>query len=306
MAVQTVTSENFQQFVTTGEVPELPPIDKPAEKAPEKEPEAKVETKEIDNKPDSKKNDDSLSDSDLTERAKKRIDTKHRQMREAQELADARAIEVREAKAQAERLQQELDALKSSSQLKDDGKPNPKDFDDPFAFAEALAKYESKKAIEADREERAKERQKAEEKARIDAFSKRVAEAKKTLTDFDEVVSSCEYILKQDGIDFLLDSEHGARLTYYLATNEEEVERLNGLSHARRLAALGRLEAKFENQEPVKVAEKVPESIPTTKAPAPIATLSGGGSAVEKDPSKMSTQEYLVYRRQQQIARRKH
>ena len=311
MAVQTVTSENFAEFVTTGVIQPLEAL-KEAPK-PEAKEEKKTETgkeEKVDNNSETNKANDSLSDADLTERAKKRIDTKHRQMREAQELADARGRELAETKAAAERLQKELDALKSGSQPKDEDKePDPKDFDDPFKYAKALSKYESAQALKADRQTREEEQRKAEEKARIDAFTKRISEAKKALPDFEEVLTSSESILKQDGIDFIINSEYGARMAYFLALpeNAEEVERLNGHSHDRRMAALGKLEARFEKpsekqeKDPPKVSE-----VPQSRAPAPIATLSGQGDAVEKDPAKMTTQEYLAYREQKRREGKKH
>lgn len=304
MVATTVTSENFQEFVTTGVVASLAiPEKEPPKVEPAKE-EPKVEAKkDVDNKSADEKNADSTEET--PERLQKRIDSKHRLMKEAQELAELRGKALKDAEARAEQLQKQLEALKSGSQPKDEAEPDPKDFEDPFKYAKALAKYESEKSVKADREERAKERREAEEKERAQTFGRRVADFKKITKDFDDVVSNCELILKQDGIDYLVDSDHGPALTYFLAKHEEEVERLNSYSHARRLAALGKLETQFEKTES---KESAKDSVPASqsKAPAPIAVLGANGSAVEKDPSKMNTQEYLVWREQKQMEKRKH
>lgn len=137
-----------------------------------------------------------------------------------------------------------------------------------------------------DREQERLEASKAKEEETSRETAKRVQgkfeEARTKYEDFDDVVSSnwvtpqiqaavAEYLKEADSMDAL----------YYLGKHPEEVERLSGLSRVRQLAEIGKIEAKLSTPEP-----KQPAAPPTSKAPAPIRNVSGGGEEAKVDLTK--------------------
>lgn len=308
---QVVTAENFSQLIETGKVDEFKPPEAEIKAEPEKEPAkevAKADEKKIDEKVDKNSEDSetglTLSDAELTERAQKRINHKHRQMRIAEEAVKGESAKRLQAEAERDELRKQLQAQKSGSQPAEEAKPNPKDFEDPFEYAAKLSEFNVNKALKAEKLEQQKARFEAAEKARTDSFNKLVAETKKTLPDWEDVVLGSELILLNDGMDFIRESEQGPRIAYFLCSHPEEVERLNSLSHTGRVRALAKLEDKFETPAP-KTETKAPEPkpVPQSKAPAPIVPLEQKGAAVEKDPSQMTTQEYLEWRKRKTAER---
>lgn len=311
---QVVTAENFSELIETGKVaefvkpepekkePEAKAEEKPVVDAKKEEPEKK-DDKKVDNNSEDSDTGLTLSDAELTERAQKRINHKHRQMRLAEEATKAETSRRLSLEAERDALKKQLDELKSGSQPADEAEPNPKDFENPFDYAKALAKHESEKAVKAAQKKREADDAKAEQEAITAAFAARVAAAKKTLTDFDDVVGGSELVLKNDGMNFIRESEYGPQIAYYLCSHDEEAERLNKLSPYKRLAELGKLETRFEKKAEAKEPEVKP--VPQSRAPAPIVPLNGHGEAVAKDPSKMTTQEYLAYRQQKQSEKRR-
>lgn len=85
----------------------------------------------------------------------------------------------------------------------------------------------------------------------------------------------------------LMDSDQAAKLMAYMTSNPEEVERISALSPARQAAELGKLEVKL-SATPVK----------TTKTPAPISPVGGGGKS-SRDLGSLSMDDYIAQRNKQ-------
>lgn len=108
----------------------------------------------------------------------------------------------------------------------------------------------------------------------VGTYQQRVNEAKKEFGDWDTVFQQAQAsgaTLPQDAIEFCLDSEHGARIAYHLAKNEDEYEKVLNMSPVRRIAYLGKLEDKLAKPAPVQQKQ-------VSKAPAKLADVKPGGS----------------------------
>ena len=77
---------------------------------------------------------------------------------------------------------------------------------------------------------------------------------------------------------------------YYLANNEDEAKRINGMSAVRQIAEIGKIEARLSTQKPQE--KKV------SKAPAPLKPLSGGAPVTSKklDDPTLSAEEWIKMR----------
>ena len=252
-------------------------------------------------------------DVDLTEHVRKKINKKHRQMKEAQEAAaDAEAFaktqfdERRLVESENDRLKRELHEFKSKAapipkepELKE---PEIKDYTDDkgqvrwtdytkdqanFAAAKAVADFKAQQAQERDKE--------AEAQARA-AFTARLSKATEKYSDFMEVVGKSETMLPNAVLQYITESEYGPDVSYYMATHPETAIRISKLPPIKAIAEVGKLELTFE--KPATKSE--PESKPAERggAPPPITPLSGSGSGtVQTDPSKMSFRELREYER---------
>ena len=109
----------------------------------------------------------------------------------------------------------------------------------------------------------------------VGTYQQRVNEAKKEFNDWDTVFQQAQAsgaTLTNDAIEFCLDSEHGARIAYHLAKNEEEYEKVLNMSPVRRIAYLGKLEDRL-----AKPKDPAPQK-QVSKAPAKLADVKTGGS----------------------------
>jgi hypothetical protein len=335
-----VSSEGLQDFLETGKPTENIPREKRA--APGAAPalemkagdgvappvvdalEAKADAK-VEVKPEA---DEGLEpeDHDLAERAKKRIGKKHYEKRVAEEAAATAKAEAAESERFAEQLFNEREewrkraeaAERARDELKAKAeppapalaKPDPeKYYDDKrnfraFEYAEALAEYSAKKAVEDDRkaqekvaQERIAEQQKAE-------FTKRIAKAQEKYPDWQKVVGSSDLQLQTQALQYLSESEYGTDLAYFLAKNRDIAEKIKAMPAIRAIAELGKLETSFEkpaNKTPPPV-EAGSKTVERPGAPAPITPISTSGTgSFNTDPAKMNFQELRAYRRQQAI-----
>lgn len=333
---QVVTAENLIEFTQTGKAPEFrPPEAKPAE-APA--PEAKKETSadlqrdasgkftsqkepaksEAAAAPPAKKE---VAEEDLPEVVRRKIDKKHRQMKEAEEFARSEALRALAAERRAEQLERELEAYRKKSgpapvQTEAHSEPKPEDFATVAEYTDALVKYRVEQTL---REERAKaEREAAErEKAeRARTFGERLNAAKSKYDDFEDVLTSIRGTeldrVHADVTEYIQESEHGPDLLYHLAKHPDVLDRLRKLSPRRFIAELGKLEAKWEEQTPPAKEETptlsdvaTPAPRPVSKAPPPIAPLDTAGIApVAKKPEEMTVAELREFRRQQEREKR--
>lgn len=203
------------------------------------------------------------------------------------------------AETEARLLREELERVKAASAPKPvDTAPKREDFADDIAYLEARADHAAKKAAndtvkaaeaanagkqQQDRQSAEQQRLAAEWEKRENAFKAQDPDYSETVEDF---IAGEDYQRMARNVGAaILDSDVGPQLLKYLATHEDEAERIAGLSPARQVMEIGKLEDRMT--KPV----KKPSS-----APAPINPVSAGRSG-GKDISKMSVAEYKEYRK---------
>lgn len=270
------------------------------------------------------------ADKEFPERVRKRINAKHRAMKEAQEAAsdaerfaetqfnERKLLEQRLARIEAEKqeLQAKIEPKKPEIELKEPeiaAYTNAEGQVDWIKFQRDTAEFASKKAIDEFVQTQAAERaavEKAEAELRM---HKRFEAVRKAHPDFDKTVESIKGTeadqVPQHILNYLFESDQGGELHYYLMKHPEESTRIAKMKPYLAIGELGRLEDRLTKPpEAPKPAPAVAPPIVVVQrggAPAPITPLSGEGSVgINTDPAKMSYKELRAYERAR--AREKH
>jgi hypothetical protein len=188
-------------------------------------------------------------------------------------------------------------------------KPKVEDYADYGEFVEALTDWKSDRKAEQIREENRSERaaERGSEQAKT-VFEKSATEARKTLTDFDEVMAGAKSVRISEGVAAALrESPRQAELAYQLVKDPSIADRLSEMSPARAAMEIARMEAALEpvSAEPdpeEKLADVPAKPVPpvrkTTSAPAPIKPL-GKGASTQADLSKLGMDDYVKRRSEQ-------
>jgi hypothetical protein len=89
-------------------------------------------------------------------------------------------------------------------------------------------------------------------------------------------------------LEVIADSDVGPSIVHYLGEHLDAADRIQRLPPHKAAAEIARIEAQV----------KAPKPKPVSKAPTPTPAL-GGGSAAQKDPERMTTEEWLAHRNNQ-------
>ena len=231
------------------------------------EPEQKLEQKELKAEEEAKEQ--------KPEKQKDKLNKRFDKVTQRAKDAEAKAVDLenrlKEYEARVNPQQQE------QTPVKVEGKPQASQFNDAFEYAEALAEWSAENALkQRDAEEAGRKAQKAKDKV-LESWNKKIAKAKADLPDFDAMVQSSTVVVSDEIRDSILESDVGAQLLYFLASDEDFAKRLTEMPMVKALREIGKLEAKFEAKE-VKTpkAEKQKEEVSRSTAPSPIRPLTGG------------------------------
>jgi hypothetical protein len=185
--------------------------------------------------------------------------------------------------------------------------PDPNDFDDHAKFVRALARWEAKQEILAERKAEAEKQQKSRaetEAQRLDReHAERVQAFRSKHDDFDEIL--------QDGLSdvpaspaleqVIKSSDNGPELLYELAKDPKEAARIARLAPMALAREIGKLEARIAS----KASETTsPQPKRITNAPKPLTPVNARGGATEKSPDQMNYQEFKKWREGQLKTRR--
>jgi len=146
----------------------------------------------------------------------------------------------------------------------------------------------------------------------------RIAHALEVVPDYREVTGACDWVTPPAVAGYMQESEMFAELGYYLAQHPEAREKLTGLTPAKQLVEIGKIESTLQPFSTAKV-EKVTNGVkpspssngaepshaePTAsdtgiapskpRAAAPIKPLTSGSAVVEKPESEMDGREALA------------
>jgi hypothetical protein len=180
------------------------------------------------------------------------------------------------------------------------GKPSPDSFETHAEYVEALTDWKIEERERVARETAARSKLETEQKSLMSAHSERVKSFAEKTEDFQDVLRSVDDVrISPTVAELLVSSDNGPELMYELAKNRAEYERINALNPLAAARELGKLDAKLAAIKAPASEPKEPKTI--TKAPKPIAPVSGKGGVVEKsihDPN-LSQREYEALRAKQ-------
>lgn len=161
-------------------------------------------------------------------------------------------------------------------------KPRLADFDDDEAYQEAFVDWKLEQ-----REAERKLRDREQELQR--AKQQPVQEAVKAIREADEDAFSALQdlpALSETTLVAIADADDPAKVAHWLGENPDEAQRLFGLSPSKTGREIAKIEARLSQTQ---------QKPKTTNAPPPPKQVKGSGS-VQKDPTKMSYEEYKAWR----------
>ena len=207
-----------------------------------------------------------------TEKRSEKLNKRFDKVTQRAKEAEARSVELenrlKEYEAKATPQQEPVRATI-------EGKPQASQFNDAFEYAEALAEWSAENALkQRDAEEVQRKARKAQDKV-LNNWNEKIAKAKTSMPDFDQMVQSSTVVVSNEIRDSILESDVGPQLLYFLASDENFAKKLTEMPLVKALREIGRLEARFEQEDKPK-AKANKESVSRSTAPSPIRPLTGG------------------------------
>ena len=207
-----------------------------------------------------------------TEKRSEKLNKRFDKVTQRAKEAEARSVELenrlKEYEAKATPQQEPVKATI-------EGKPQASQFNDAFEYAEALAEWSAENALkQRDAEEVQRKARKAQDKV-LNNWNEKIAKAKTSMPDFDRMVQSSTTVVSDEIRDSILESDVGPQLLYFLASDENFAKKLTEMPLVKALREIGRLEARFEQEDKPK-AKANKESVSRSTAPSPIRPLTGG------------------------------
>jgi hypothetical protein len=208
----------------------------------------------------------------------------HEQEREMQRLMEDRS---KGKDADTSSVQSKVDA-------KPDGEPTPDQYGTHAEYVRALARFEAKQELRAEKEKEAKEALVSQQQKQIETYHGRVEKFAEKADDFWDVMEDVKHIPMNPVLnEEILEHELGPALIYELSKDPEEFARINSLSAKAALKELWKIEAKLLDKSANKPQPK------TTKAPAPITPVGKKASGSVKPLHELDPDEYMKVRRMQ-------
>lgn len=274
MTVNTVTSENAEEFYAS----RLPPREEP------KPDETNAETKV----------DEESKPHDKRKAVQPRINELVGERNAARDEAEAAKAEAARVNAELEAIKKRLEVMQTvADPIEVSDRPTRTQFVTDDDYQEALTDWKADKRI-AEQEERTRQAKEAALAAQMDEnWKTRVAQVKADYPDYEEVVGSADIDLPTVVLNEIKASEVGALLAYELAKdNSKEARRIKGMPVAAQIRELGRMEVALMRAEPPKKTREVEKS----KAPEPIESIKGTAAPIGGSREGMSYEEWRAWR----------
>lgn len=204
---------------------------------------------------------------------------------------------IAKEKAKTERkVRRDLEARVAESQRQATvHPPDPNEFTDVDAYAEALADYKVEQKI-------AQREQHKQQTTVESAYADREEATREKYTDYDIV-----YKAPDEGgpavtplmAQAIKGSEHGPEIAYYLAKNRSESIRIHDLDPVAQVREIGRIEANLSAARPARKTSSAPEPI------KPVGSRSSSPAYSASDPrsDNLPTGEWMARRDQELRAR---
>lgn len=125
------------------------------------------------------------------------------------------------------------------------------------------------------------------------SYQQKESEFEKTHPDYRDLVASVDTPLPRDMLEALAHANNGPAIAYYLAQNEDQLDKLVKMSTGQRLLEMGKIQYIVESQNKPATAKTITAK-PAKVAPAPIETVKGSGSGSsmgEKSVYEMTAEE---------------
>jgi hypothetical protein len=173
------------------------------------------------------------------------------------------------------------------------GAPAPEDFASSDDYYDARAEWIADKKFE----QKLSERDKANSAKQLteEVNKRRVAFSAKH-PDYEEAIESIANVqVHQSVLDALKESDVGVDITYYLAKNPNELEKIVSMTPHAAIMALGKIESKLTATEP--------DKRPVSKAPVPINALDGKAGGITKGHSADDDFQTFLKKRNVELGR---
>lgn len=174
-------------------------------------------------------------------------------------------------------------------------KPKSDNYDDYNDYLEALTDWKVDQRIAKEHEESKKvevEREIQSQQAQVDkVFQESLKTAQSKHPDWVDTIKASPILFHPAAIGAMKESLDGAEVMYFLAKNPVEAERISQLSPMSQVREIGKIEVRL-------TPPKAPEPRRITNTGEPVKTVSGAG-VVERDPDKMSMDDYAKWRMSQ-------
>jgi hypothetical protein len=186
---------------------------------------------------------------------------------------DLDKILLREKRATERRVRRELEASKPQQEpvkVESKGAPSPDDYTDYTEYTKALAEHVAEErwnTLERQKAEQETQRKQSESvKVHQDRINDLIDKGESKYDDFHVKVPQSSANLAPSAMDAILECSNAEDIVYFLATNDEEAERISSLSPAAQAKEIGKLEDRLAVKKPVK----------TPGAPPPLTPVKGG------------------------------
>lgn len=194
-----------------------------------------------------------------------------------------------EAQAKAELLEKELQQYRQPKS--DDSGPRLEQFNDIEKYAEAKAKHEADRRFKEHEAKQRTETQKAAQEKLVRGWEEKSERGAAEFEDYEEVVGELQPTTPWAVA--LMRAHNGEKIAYHLGKNLKEAERIAALDPIDQFLEIGLLSAKLAAEPP---KPKTP-----SKAPAPIAPLTGTTPAANAEPQDSDDIDTWFKKRQKQV-----
>jgi len=315
---------NGETFVSEESVSYLPPDPNEMESVEETKPEAESGDEETseEKKPDEKPEEELGDEGEKTKEEEPKSEEPEQQAKKAElpkgvqkriNKLTARNYGLKKELAEAQKQIAELQGVKGEKELVEEivehskSKPDKADFESYEDYMEAKSKWDIKEALLDERKK--KDTKKTEEEKDPGEEQEEIFKAgREAYEDFEEIVRNPKLELSETMFLAALESDLSHEILYHLGSNPDVSSKIYALSPIQQAREIGKLETMLVKEEsqsstdekPAKVKDiseqrKPEQTKKTTKAPPPIEAVHGR-SVMQKDPDKMSNEEYREYR----------
>lgn len=196
----------------------------------------------------------------------------------------------RERDAMAARIQQFEQAQQRAQVQADNKPPSFEDFPDLNQWAAAVADHASRVADQQAERRFAERHQQTQQEQVFGSYEVKEREYAAKNPEYTEALHTLQSSVRFPNavLEVIATSEFGPGIVHHLGTHLDVADRIQRLPPHLAAAEIARIEARIS----------APKSKPVSNAPSPPPAL-GGGSAIQKDPERMSTDEWLAWRRDQ-------